>query len=103
MDIELDGQVLEAHRTSCSRQRGGRRTRGGELQIAVGAGASRTANAGAANMGATTNTIHPTLDRDRTADPRPIYDLVGLCRQIVRAGRERMGQRAIQPTRAALL
>src|SRR5262249_28585118 len=69
MDVELDGQVFEAHRTSCSLQRGTRRTRGGELQVAAGEVTSRTANTGAANMVATTNTIHPTLNRDRTADP----------------------------------
>src|SRR5438128_11308424 len=103
MDIELDGQVLEAHTALHSLQRGARRPRGGELQVAVGKVAGRTANAGATNMGATANTIHPTLHRDRTADPRPIYDLVDLCRQIVCTGRERMGQRVIQPTRAPLL
>src|SRR2546422_3350013 len=72
VDIELDGQVLEAHTALHSLQRGARRPRGGELQVAVGEVAGRTANAGAAYMGATANTIHPTLHRDRTADPRPI-------------------------------
>jgi hypothetical protein len=55
-----------------------------------------------ANLGATAHTIHPTLDRDRTADTRPVHNLVGLSRQIVCPGRERIGQRAIQPTRAPL-